>query len=267
MTSIGWQTECVAAIHAARAAGDILVEQMGRVSVQYKGRNDLVTQADHAAQEAIRRSLARQFPDDAFLGEEGAGAWQPTKRRRWIVDPLDGTTNYVHGFPFFCVSIALEFEGRLVLGVVVDPIRGECFTAIQGHGTCRNGIAVHASRTASLADALVGAGLPAEPALRPESIGAMVHLTRCCQSFRRIGSAALTLAYVAAGRMDAFYAHQLRPWDAAAGVLMVREAGGHVSNLDQSPFDLGTPDLIASNGLIHAELAQAIAVAVGQPVE
>jgi myo-inositol-1(or 4)-monophosphatase len=250
-----WQMECESAVLAAKAAGKTLLEWSGKVTVQRKGRNDLVTEADHAAQDTIRRALTRRFPADEFLGEEGAGAAQPPGGRRWLVDPLDGTTNYVHGLPFFCVSIGLEVAGKPTVGVVYDPIRNECFSAVAGGGARCNGVTLRVSNTPSLADALVGVGLPADVHAWPHAVSAFVNMTKRSRSVRRLGSAALSLAYVSAGRIDAFWAHDLRPWDAAAGCLLILEAGGRVTNLDQTPYNLYTPDIAATNGLIHAELS------------
>lgn len=255
---VGWTTERETAIAAAQQAGRILLEMAGKVSVQFKGRNDLVTEADRAAQEAIRQALARRYPAFAFLGEEGA-ATRPTREpgaRRWIVDPLDGTTNFVHGLPFFSVAIALEVDGRIVVGVVHDPVRNECFSAAAGAGGYCNHAAIQVSATATLGDALVGVGMPADVASVPDSLAAFATLSHRVRSMRRLGSAALTLAYVAAGRLDGFWAHDLKPWDAAAGCVLIAEAGGRVTNLDESPYNLYTPDIVATNGLIHSDLAR-----------
>lgn len=258
-TADGWRSEREAAIAAAQQAGQVLLDWAGRFTVRSKGINDLVTEADHAAQKVIRQRLSLQFPDDDFLEEEGDPAPTFRSERRWIVDPLDGTTNYVHGMPLYCVSIALEVAGELVVGVVYDPVRKECFAAAKGRGTTCNGAVVQVSHAARLADSLLCIGLPADLCRSAEAIGSFASLSQKSRSVRRLGSAALSFAYVATGRLDGYWSCELHPWDAAAGVVLVREAGGMVTNIDQSPYDLYTPDIVASNGLIHAQLAAGIA--------
>ena len=259
MTQVSaWQSEQDTAIGAAREAGRILLERAGRFCVRKKAVNDLVTDVDHAAQDAIRDRLGRQFPSDGFLGEEGADLRGPQAPRRWIVDPLDGTTNYVHGLPFFCVSIALEVDGQIVVGVVYDPVRRESFCAVAGGPATCNRAPIHVSSVPGLADALLAGGLPTDISKDPAPAKMLTYLSGRAQAVRRLGSAALSLAYVAAGRLDGFWSGSLNPWDAAAGILLIRQAGGMATNYDRSPHDLYTPDLAASNGLIHSALTEEI---------
>ncbi len=239
---------------AARQAGSLLRDMAGRVSVREKGRGDLVTTADIAAQDLIRTTVLAEFPDHAFIGEESKGGPPVDADYRWIVDPLDGTSNYVHGFEFYSVSIALESRGGLVAGVVYDPSADRCFHATAGDGAFLNNERITVSTVSSLRDALLVTGFP--PGLRGRADLLRLFEEFCAESHsvRRLGSAALDLAYVACGRFDGFYAPNLRCWDAAAGVLIVREAGGRVTNLDGSPYDLYTPDILATNGGIHAAM-------------
>jgi myo-inositol-1(or 4)-monophosphatase len=180
---------------------------------------------------------------------------RPDSPYRWVIDPLDGTTNYVHGFPYFAVSIGLEFEGRLVVGAIFDPTRDEMFLAARGSGATLNRRPLHASDITDLGQAMVVASLPV--ATRPDDVAVKRFLTMLshAQTVQRTGSAALNLAYVAAGRLDAFWSTSLKPWDMAAGVVLVEEAGGRVTTLDGSPFNVEEPNLLASNGsVIHGEL-------------
>ena len=245
------------AIQTAREAGRILSEKFGRVEVSHKGDIDLVTEADLAAERLIIERISGHFPRHAILSEEAGdvrvhgsegSAW------KWIVDPLDGTTNYAHGYPVFCVSIGLEHEGRIVAGVVHDPTRDETFAAERGLGATLNGRPVRVSDTDDLNRALVCTGFPYDVRGRDDFARHFTNFIRRAQSIRRDGSAALDLAYVACGRFDAFYEDGLRPWDVAAGTLLVEEAGGRVTHYDGSAFDTYTPPLAASNGLIHDAL-------------
>src|SRR5262245_44069741 len=180
------------AVQAAKAAGRVLLDWQGRFSIRRKGANDVVTEADQAAQDAIFKAIERRFPKDGFVGEEG-GNVRTDAKRRWIVDPLDGTSNYVHGMPFFCVSIALEVDGQPVVGVVYDPVRNECFAASAGEGADCNGVPIHASTIAVLDDALICGGMPADVRANQESTRAFVSLAQRTYAVRRLGSAALAL--------------------------------------------------------------------------
>ena len=250
-----WDTEREAAIQAARQGGEVLAQWAGRFTTQTKGLNDLVTEADVAVQAAISDTLLRKFPGDDFLGEEGyADETKLKASRRWIVDPIDGTTNFIHSCPFYCISIALEVDGELVVGVIYDPNRKEMFAAAKGQGATCNGSRLQVSTSARLADSLINLGLPANPESMPESLEAFVRLSGKSRAIRRLGSAALASVYVAAGRLDGFLSHTIQPWDIAAAALLVREAGGRVTNLRSSQYNLYTRNILVTNGLIHEEL-------------
>ncbi|MBX9654304.1 inositol monophosphatase [bacterium] len=252
-----WDSEREAAIIAAKQGGDVLAQWAGRFTTKTKGLNDLVTEADVAVQERISDTLLRKFPGDDFLGEEGSG--DETKlngSRRWIVDPIDGTTNFIHAFPFYCISIALEVDGELVVGVIYDPNRKECYSAAKGQGATCNASRLQVSSSSRLADSLINIGLRADTETSPEAMQAFVRVSGKSRSVRRLGSAALGTAYVAAGRLDAFVSHVIQPWDIAAGVVLVREAGGRVTNLRASQYNLYTRNILVSNGLIHEELGR-----------
>jgi myo-inositol-1(or 4)-monophosphatase len=252
-----WDSEREAAITAAKQGGDVLALWAGRFTTKTKGLNDLVTEADVAVQERISDTLLRKFPSDDFLGEEGSGDETKLKgNRRWIVDPIDGTTNFIHAFPFYCISIALEVDGELVVGVIYDPIRKECYSAAKGQGATCNRSRLQVSSSSRLADSLINIGLPADTDTSPESMQAFVRVSGKSRSVRRLGSAALGTAYVAAGRLDAFVSHVIQPWDIAAGVVLVREAGGRITNLRSTQYNLYTRNILASNGLIHEELGR-----------
>lgn len=243
---------------AVYAAGTELQHWVGRFEVREKGRFDLVTQADLAAQEVVRRHVLGAFPEHGFLGEEGAA--EPDGRDyRWIVDPLDGTTNYVHAVPHYAVSLALEHRGRLLVGAVFNPASGECFTAAEGQGAFLNDQPIRVSRIESLDQALAAMGLPA--GMTPDSPDLKVLLKALfqCQSIRRTGSAALNLCYLAAGRFDVCWSFSTKAWDVAAGVLMIREAGGEVAAVDGGPFSLDDPRLVAAaNDRLLAQLRQMV---------
>jgi len=243
------------AIQTARDAGRVLAEKFGRaLQVSHKGDIDLVTEADLAAERLIVERIRSHHPRHALLAEEAgevravAGADSDYK---WIVDPLDGTTNYAHGYPVFCVSIALEHAGRVVVGVVHDPLRDETFAAERGAGATVNGRTARVSDTAELNRALLCTGFPYDVRERAEFARHFHNFIMHAQGVRRDGAAALDLAYVAAGRFDGFWEEGLRPWDVAAGVLLVEEAGGRVTHYDGRPFHIYQPPIAASNGLIH----------------
>ena len=238
----------------ARVGGAVLLDWQGRFGVQEKGPADLVTQADLASQEAIQEVVARAFPDHAFVGEETGSAARPEAEFCWIVDPLDGTTNYVHGYPFYCVSVAVESRGGVLAGAVFDPVSGECFTAARGEGARLDGKPISTSQVSTLSDALIAVSFP--PKIGPETreIRDFVEIASACQAIRRTGSAALNLAFLAAGRVDGYWAHTIYPWDVAAGALLVREAGGLVTAIDGGPFDVWRPAFVASAGEpLHGE--------------
>jgi myo-inositol-1(or 4)-monophosphatase len=248
---LDWQEHVEVAERAARYAGEILIEMAGNVSVREKGPGDLVTSADLASQEAIRQTIFDRFPTHAFVGEESAIESASDAELVWIVDPLDGTSNYVLGLEFFAVSIGLVRHGTPVVGVIYDPTQRRCFRATDQGGAYLDGQPIHVSQVSTLRNALLVTGFP--PGMRGRDDLLRLFEEYCAESHsvRRLGSAALDLAYVACGKFDGFYAPNLRPWDAAAGVLLVQEAGGTITNLDGSPYNLYTPDILATNARIH----------------
>jgi myo-inositol-1(or 4)-monophosphatase len=254
---------------AARAAGDVLLQWRGRFSVREKGRADLVTEADEAAQHVAQQVLRAEYPDFAFVGEESPGSahWRPTAGEAsefcWIVDPLDGTTNYVHGLPGWCVSVALARGAALLAGCVYDPVSENCYTAIAGEGACRDGQPLHVSRAQTLSESLVAISMPASTHRDSLEVSCFLEMLPRVRAFRRMGSAALNLCYLAAGQLDAYWATSVHAWDVAAGVLLLREAGGVVSDLTGQPYRLDHRALVAaaSSG-VHEELVQLMRNAV-----
>ena len=248
------------AVAAARIAGDILMSWRDRFTVTEKSRRDVVTEADLESQQAIAALLADRFPEHGLLGEEDLCDEGTNGDFRWIIDPLDGTGNYVHGVPYFAVSIAMEYQGELAVAVVLDPSHDELFTAVRGRGTRLNGtpLSVSALSVTDLDTALVTASLPVGLSSPDHpAVARFLRVLVAAQHTQRTGSAALNLAYVAAGRHDAFFSTTLKPWDMAAGALLVTEAGGHVTSLDGGRFDVDVADLLASNGTrVHAQLSQ-----------
>lgn len=246
---------CRTAIDAARSGGEVLQHWASRFTVREKGPANLVTEADFAAQEAIVGTIRARYPGHGFLGEEGLNNPPRGEPFRWIIDPLDGTSNYVHRFPYYAVSIGVEHEGRIVAGVVYDPNRNEIFAARQGHGATLNGEPIRPSAVPDLAHAFVVASLPPGVDAGDPSVIRLLRVLPRAQSLQRTGSAALNLAYVASGRMDAFWSGSLQPWDVAAGSLIVTEAGGAISRMDGRPFDPMISDLLCANGpTLHGEL-------------
>jgi len=243
------------ALRAARAAGRIHLKRLSRINISRKSNSiDLVTEADREAEAAIIEVIHRAFPTHAILAEE-SGATAHKSDHQWIVDPLDGTTNFAHGFPQFCVSIAYQHRGRTEFGVVYDALRKECFTARRGHGARLNGKPIHVSTTDSLTTSLLATGFPYDRRERRRFYLCFweAFMMRC-QGVRRTGAAALDLAYVSCSRTDGFWEFGLKAWDVAAGALLVEEAGGRVTNMDGSPLDLHGGNIVASNRRIHAEI-------------
>jgi myo-inositol-1(or 4)-monophosphatase len=244
---------------AVREAGLYLKKNLGRrIEASFKGAVDLVTPFDVGAQEILVGRLSAAFPTHGFLAEEGL-ARTGSSDCRWIIDPLDGTTNYAHAFPVFSVSAALECSGRLVLGLVYDPMRDEMFQAEAGRGAFLNGASVRVSGVAELGTSLLATGFPYD--VRTSSVNNLGHWGRFivrAQAIRRCGSAALDLSYVACGRFDGFWELKLKPWDVAAGALLVAEAGGRVSDFAGAPFALEAPGIVASNGLIHPAIVEVL---------
>lgn len=245
-----------AALAAARRAGDLLRDGFGsRLRVRYKGEVDLVTETDEVAEGVIREVLLGAYPSYGMLGEEG-GETAGEEDARWIVDPLDGTTNYAHGLPMFAVSIALEKAGEVVLGVVHDPIADETFVAERGRGARLNDESISVSETDRLVRALVVTGFPYDRDEVPAAVDLFGRFSVRAQGMRRLGSAALDLCYVAAGRLDAYYERGIHAWDVAAACLILEEAGGTVSDYKGRTFDLEGGELVASNGPLHPALVE-----------
>lgn len=242
------------AIKAAKQAGALLRERVGNIkSIDYKSAFNLVTDVDKESERLIISIIREEFENHQILGEEsGAHDGSP---QRWLIDPIDGTTNFAHGYPFFCVSIGFEDAGERKLGVVYDPIADELFFAEKGHGAFLNDKKIQVSSHTRLAVCLCATGFPADTSTaKISNMAQFATVTDATQGVRRDGSAALDLSYVACGRLDAYWELKLAPWDLAAGTLLVTEAGGKISNLTGDEFDLNTGHVIASNALIHDEL-------------
>jgi myo-inositol-1(or 4)-monophosphatase len=254
----------------AREAGALLMHYFQKhIKIEYKGDADLVTAADRASETLIRERIQQQFPGHDVLGEE-QGLNDQGSDYRWYVDPLDGTTNFAHGYPVFCVSMGLEHRelehrvskaqsetpARRIAGVVYDPTRDELFSAEHGQGAHLNGAAIHVSQAAQLKESLLATGFPSHKRHKNPNIHFYHQITLRTHGVRRAGSAALDLCNVASGRFDGFWEFNLNPWDTAAGVLIVEEAGGKVSRFDGSAFKIDSSETLASNGLIHPALVQ-----------
>jgi myo-inositol-1(or 4)-monophosphatase len=252
------------AIRAALAAGRVHKRYFRRhPEIQKKGPIDLVTTADLEAEREFRALIAERWPAHDVLGEEGVAAAAPAGGRcRWIVDPLDGTTNFAHGLALFSVSIALEVDGRVELGVVYDPVGGELFVAERGGGARLNGMPLRVSPGADLIDGLLCTGFPyAVRENRGRQVAVFEAFLSRARAVRRLGSAALDVCYVAAGRFDGFWEQQLHPWDIAAAALVAAEAGATVTAYDGGPVDLFRGQIVASNGRLHAQMLDVIAAA------
>jgi myo-inositol-1(or 4)-monophosphatase len=242
------------AMESAREAGDILLAEFDRpVSISYKGEVDIVTQADRRSEQAIVTRLRTYFPKHSIVAEEGGGA-EGESAFRWHVDPLDGTTNFAHSYPCFAVSIGLEQSGELVVGVIYQPVSREMFTAVKGEGAYLNQRKIQVSPVPSLATSLLATGFPSRKRIQNPNMAYYWDFTLRSHGVRRDGSAALDLASVACGRFDGFWEFGLNSWDTAAGVLLVREAGGIVTQLNGQPYRPGDPDILASNPHVHAEM-------------
>ena len=249
------------AIETARDAGQLLLEKFGRkLAVSKKGDINLVTEADLASEALIIERIKSYYPKHAILAEEsgeakidGASEW------KWIIDPLDGTTNFAHGYPCWCVTLALEHSGEVVIGVTFDPTRDELFAAERGRGASLNNKPIRVSETEELADALIVTGFPYDFKRRDDFARHLTEFLLNSRGVRRDGSAAIDMAYIACGRFDGFWEEGLNPWDMAAGVLLIEEAGGHVSGYDNSQFSIYSPPILASNGLIHHQMSRVLA--------
>jgi myo-inositol-1(or 4)-monophosphatase len=242
---------------AARAAGRTIQELVGKTNAKLKGPADFVTEADFAAQEVVKRTVLGAFPDHSVLGEEDLlpGNTPSSTEFRWIVDPLDGTTNFVHGIPHYAVSLALEHKGRIIVGTVYDPSRDNCYTAAEGGGASLDGRPIRTSAVTKMSEAIAGTGFPAN--LQPDSPDLLVFnesLFRC-QGVRRTGSASLNMCDIAAGRFDVLWGLSTKIWDIAAGVLLIREAGGVVTSPEGGEVNLGSGHFLASANMeLHRQL-------------
>lgn len=247
------------ATQVARDAGNLLVQRLGAAQVTNKGDIDLVTEADIAAEELIIDRIRSHYPLHGILAEESGEAAQAGSQRsdwKWIIDPLDGTTNYAHGYPCFCVSIAVEHAGELEIGVVYDPMRDEMFAAERGRGATLNDRRIRVSNVEELGRAMMCTGFPYDVRTRPDFARDFTNFTLHAQAVRRDGSAALDLAYVACGRFDGFWEDGLNAWDTAAGAILITEAGGRITNFDNERLDIYTKKVLASNGRVHEAMLQ-----------
>jgi myo-inositol-1(or 4)-monophosphatase len=242
------------AIDIAREASALLNDYARqRVGFELKGDHDLVTVADRASEELIVRRLQAEYPDHHIMGEEG-GVREGSSDYYWYVDPLDGTTNFAHGFPAYNVNIGLEYKGEMIAGVTADPTRNEFFTAERGSGAFLNGERIHVSKAARLTDALAATGFPSRKRHQNINVHFFHQVSMVTHGVRRPGAAALDLAYVACGRLDFFWEFSLNPWDVAAGILLVREAGGSVTDMRGGPVKLRAENILADNSLLHQEV-------------
>jgi len=240
----------------AREAGALLMQYFEQqVKIEYKGEADLVTIADRKSEALIRERIRAQWPHHDVLGEE-EGLRDTGSEYRWYVDPLDGTTNFAHGFPVFCISMAIEHGGKMIAGLCFDPSRNEMFTAERGKGAHLNERPIHVSKATRLTESLLATGFPSHKRHKNPNIFFYHQITLRSHGVRRPGSAALDLCCVASGRFDGFWEFNLNPWDTAAGVLIVEEAGGKVSNFQGGAFQLNSRETLASNGLIHEALVR-----------
>jgi myo-inositol-1(or 4)-monophosphatase len=247
----------------AHEAGALLREFYHRgVRTEYKGDVDLVTEADRASEALITTRLRAAFPNHGIYGEEGTRQALDSEFR-WYVDPLDGTTNFAHGFPVFCVvlgcerrhsGLAPDQDGEMVAGVIYDPLRDEMFSAARNLGATLNGAPIHVSRARLLQESLIATGFPSKKRHHSPNVHFYQEFTLRSHGVRRAGSAAIDLAYVACGRLDGYWEFGLNPWDTSAGYLLLEEAGGRITHFDGSKFTLDSREILASNGLIHAEM-------------
>lgn len=240
------------ALEAARIAARILREGLGQVrQIDYKGRVDIVTDVDRRSEEAVVAFLARETPEIGIVGEEGTERLPPGATRRWYVDPLDGTTNYAHGLPIFAASVGVAELDVPVAGAVVAPALNETFVGARGGGATLNGEPIRVSTTDELVRSLLVTGFPYDPTPENDNIPHFANFTRHARAVRRLGSAAIDLCWVAAGRFDGYWEHGLNAWDMAAGAVIALEAGGRLSDLEGNPFCLLDRQIVASNGRIH----------------
>ena len=249
---------------SARAGDEVLRQWRGHITVREKGRADLVTEADLASQRLIKELVSKDFPSHSFVGEEdGTSTLDKAAEYCWIVDPLDGTTNYVHGLPGWCVSVALTHNGRPEAGCVYDVDRDICYSANRGDGAFSNGVPISTSKTDRLGDALVAVSFPAEVDRESPEIASFLELLPRVRAFRRLGSAALNLCYVATGQLDAYWTGNIKPWDVAAGVLILQEAGGVATSMYGEPHQVATTSLAAAGSVqLHHELVAQLSIGI-----
>ena len=241
-------------VEIAREAGALLAKYFERrVTFQLKGEHDLVTEADRASEQLVVERLRAHFPSHSIVAEEGGGHTGKSEYC-WYVDPLDGTTNFAHGFPMYNVTMALEQSGELIAGVIFDPERNEMFTAERGSGAYLNNRRIRVSKVSKIEDTLVATGFPSQKRHQNVNVHFYYQLAMVTHGVRRAGSAALDLAYVASGRLDGFWEFGLNPWDMAAGILLITEAGGKCSDMQGGPVTLRGPHLLADNGLVHQQI-------------
>lgn len=251
------------AIETAREAGQILLEKFGRkIEISKKADINLVTEADLASEKFIVEKIRSYYPKHSILAEESGATdvliVEGESRWKWIIDPLDGTTNYAHGYPCFCVTLAVEHNDELVIGVTFDPTRNEMFAAEKGKGATLNNRKISVSETEKLSESLLVTGFPYNFKEKEDFAAHLTEFLLKSRGIRRDGAAAIDMAYVACGRFDGFWEEGLNPWDVAAGVLMIEEAGGKVTYYDDSKFSIYAPPICASNGLIHAEMLEVL---------
>jgi myo-inositol-1(or 4)-monophosphatase len=249
------------AIEAVIQAGAMQLAGAGDLHVEKKGAIDLVTQIDRQVERMFRALIAERFPDHSVLAEEfeARGDRERESRFCWVFDPVDGTTNYAHGLPIFCCAASLEIDGQPAIAAVYDPSRRELFTAEKGSGAWLNGAPMRVSAADTLIDSLLCTGFPYTVQEDPDDLVALFgEFLKHARAVRRLGSAAIDLCYVAAGRLDGFWEAHLNPWDVSAGALLVTEAGGRVTNLAGGPFDSRKGEVIASNGAVHAAMVQTV---------
>jgi len=246
------------AMEAARAGGKILMEHFGRLptsNIRLKSENDFISFVDEQSENKILGIIREAFPDHSFLAEE-IGRSGHSNPYHWLIDPLDGTRNYLSGIPVFSISIALQHDNELICGVVFDPVRDELFSASKGNGAFLNGLPIRVSDKSQLSECLLATGFPFKAKhILPKYLQAFEQIFRSCISMRRMGSAAIDMAYVAAGRFDAYWEVGIGPWDVAAGSMLITEAGGRVSDFWNNPQFLYNSHILADNGRIHSELA------------
>jgi myo-inositol-1(or 4)-monophosphatase len=257
-STVDWLKEKEVATKAALEAGSYIKKRLGNIDrIDYKSAFNIVTDVDQSSERLIVDHIKRAFPEDSLMAEEGSGAGEKQSQRCWFIDPLDGTTNFTHSYPFFAVSIGFACDNEMVVGVVYNPISGENFVAVKGQGATLNDQPIRVSAVSDIEASLLATGFPADTATAQfNNLEIFQELTNRTHGVRRDGAAALDLCYVACGRLDAFWEMKLSPWDVAAGSLIVEEAGGKVTDLVAGDFDRYSGHILASNGLIHNDVVQ-----------